>query len=43
MGLGIVEFVMEVEDEFAIRIPDRVSEQIRTPRMLIDYIHRHAG
>ena len=38
MGLDIVEFVMAVEESFDIRIPDRVAERIRTPRMLIDYV-----
>ncbi|HUR54030.1 MAG TPA: acyl carrier protein [Gemmataceae bacterium] len=38
MGLDIVEFVMNVEETFDIRIPDRDAERIRTPRMLIDYI-----
>ena len=38
MGLDIVEFVMAVEETFDIRIPDRDAEQIRTPRMLIEYI-----
>ena len=39
MGLDIVEFVMEVEEAFALRIPDSVAEKILTPRMLIDYVY----
>lgn len=42
MGLDIVEFVMEVEETFAIRISDREAEKILTPRMLINYVYSHA-
>jgi hypothetical protein len=37
MGLDIVEFLMEVEETFAIRIPDREAEKILTPRMLMTW------
>jgi hypothetical protein len=39
MGLDIVEFVMDVEDTFKVRIPDRVAASLVTPRLLINYIH----
>lgn len=38
MSLDIVEFIMEVEEEFGILIPDEVAETITTPRKLVDYI-----
>ena len=43
MGLDIVEFVMEVEEAFDVRFPDRDLEWITTPRILIDYLHRRMG
>ena len=43
MGLDLVEFVMEVEEAFDVRIPDRDLERITTPRILIDYLHRRMG
>ena len=43
MGVDIVEFVMNVEEAFNVRIPDRDLERITTPRILIDYLHRGLG
>jgi hypothetical protein len=43
MGLDIVEFVMNVEEAFGIRIPDRDAEKITTPRMLINYLQAKVG
>jgi hypothetical protein len=39
MGLDIVEFVMEVEEAFGLRIPDDVATSLTTPRQLINYLH----
>ena len=38
MGLDLVELVMEVEDTFAISIPDEVSTKLDTVGKLYDYI-----
>lgn len=38
MGLDLVEFVMDVETAFDLRIPDTDAESILTPRQLIDYL-----
>ena len=38
MGLDIVEFVMEVEEAFELRIPDKIAASLTT-RKLIDYIY----
>lgn len=34
----MVEFVMAVEDSFAVDIPDSDAEKIITPRILVDYL-----
>ncbi len=38
MGLALVEFVMEVEDAFDIKIPDREAGAISTPGELVEYL-----
>src|SRR5262245_7849642 len=38
MGLDLVEFVMEVEERFGVRIPDADATALTTPRKLIDYL-----
>jgi hypothetical protein len=38
MGLDLVEFVMEVEEAFQLRIPDADWPGITTPRQLINYL-----
>src|SRR5437773_10305370 len=43
MGLTIVEFVLEVEEVFAISIPDGDAELIVTPRDLVDYLLWRGG
>jgi acyl carrier protein len=43
MGLDIVEFVMEIEEEFDIRLPDDEAEQIKTLGNLHSFIHTQRG
>lgn len=38
-SLATVEFVMDLEDEFAIEIPDEEADKIRTVGAAIDYIN----
>ena len=38
MGLGLVETLYRIEDEFEVTIPNEVSETLVTPRMVIDYL-----
>lgn len=38
MGLGLVEMILRIEEEFEITIPDEVSETLTTPRTVIDYL-----
>jgi len=40
MGLGLVEMVMRIEEEFEIKIPDEVAVTTVTPRTVIDYLMR---
>jgi acyl carrier protein len=37
-SLDVVEFIMEVEEEFDIQVPDTDAEKIRTVGDVIDYI-----
>jgi acyl carrier protein len=39
MGLDIVEFIMEIETKFRIRIPDQEAQHLTTPRRCIDYVY----
>jgi acyl carrier protein len=39
MGLDIVEFVMSVEEEFQIEIPNDVPETFINTKTVIDYVH----
>ncbi len=38
MGLDSVEWVMLLESEFGVAIPDEVAESLRTPRAAIEFI-----
>jgi acyl carrier protein len=38
MGLDLVEFVMAVEQEFKLEIPDEAAETFVSPKFVIDYI-----
>lgn len=42
-SLATVEFVMDLEDEFGIEIPDDEAEKIRTVGAAIDYINSKAA
>jgi hypothetical protein len=39
MGLDLVEFVIEIEEKFHIRIDDRDAEHLMTPRRCINYVY----
>ena len=41
-SLDVVEFVMEVEKEFNITIPDEEATKLTTVGAAIDYIENHA-
>jgi acyl carrier protein len=38
MGLDLVEFVMAVEEEFQLEIPNEVKEGFVKPKPVIDYV-----
>jgi acyl carrier protein len=40
-SMSTVEFVLEVEKEFGISIPDSVAAEMRTLRDVIDYVTAH--
>ena len=42
-SLDIVEFVMELEEEFDIQIPDDQAEKIKTVGEAIDFIDKAIG
>ena len=37
-SLDTVEFIMEIEKEFSISIPDAIAEKITTPKKMVDYL-----
>jgi hypothetical protein len=39
MSLDMAEFVLNIEEAFELRIPDRDAERLHSPRNLIDYLH----
>ena len=43
MGLDLVELVMEIEDEFELRIADEDAETLTTPGQVTDYLVRVLG
>lgn len=38
MGLEFVEYIMAVEEEFGVAIPDDLMEELTTPRDVVDYL-----
>jgi acyl carrier protein len=38
MGLELVEFVMTLEEEFEVSIPDEVAQQLTTPRKVYEWL-----
>jgi hypothetical protein len=40
MGVDIVEFIMAVEEEFEVRIPDREAGRIRTAGQMCEYLRQ---
>ena len=37
-SLDTVEFIMEIEQEFSIAIPDAIAEKITTPKQVLTYL-----
>ena len=42
-SLDVVELIMELEEEFALEIPDEDAEGITTVGSAIDYINKHTS
>ncbi len=42
-SLDVVEFIMSLEDEFNIKIPDEDAEKIKTVQDVVDYIVSHGS
>ncbi len=40
MGLGTIELVMNIEDDFGIQVPDEDAEKLRTVGQTVDYLLR---
>lgn len=38
MGMGLLEMVCRIEEEFEIILPDEECEKMTTPRHVIDYL-----
>jgi hypothetical protein len=43
MGMDIVEFVMAVEEEFEINIPDNIAATFVNPKLIIDFVTLQAN
>lgn len=41
-SMSTVEFVLEVEGEFGVSIPDAVAEEMRTARDVVEYVAAHS-
>ena len=37
-SLDVVEFIIEVEQELSIAIPDALAEKMTTPQKMVDYL-----
>ena len=42
-SLDLVELIMSLEEEFAVKISDEDAEKIRTVQDAMDYLHEHAS
>ncbi len=42
-SLDLVELIMSLEEEFAVKISDEDAEKIRTVQDAMDYVHEHAS
>jgi len=40
-SLDLVEMIMELEDQFGIKIPDEDAQQIQTVGQAVDYVTSH--
>jgi acyl carrier protein len=40
-SLDLVEMIMELEDQFAIKIPDEDAQKIQTVGQAVDYVTSH--
>ena len=42
-SLDLVELIMELEEEFGVKISDEEADRIKTVKDAMDYLHEHAG
>ena len=42
-SLDLVELIMELEDQFGVKIPDEEAQKIKTVGQAADYIMEHQG
>ena len=42
-SLDLVELIMELEDQFGVKIPDEEAQGIKTVNQAVDYIMEHAS
>ncbi len=42
-SLDLIEFIMIVEREFKVTIPDEDAEKLKTVQLLENYLNEHAG
>lgn len=42
-SLDVVEFIMTVEREFNLIIPDSIGEEIKTFKDVVDYLEKYVG
>jgi len=42
LGVDLVELIMELEDQFGIKISDEDAQKITTVGQAVDYVSKHA-